>query len=163
MTLKPFITLHALFSFILAIGLYSCGGDTERPEDVIKITTQESMVPPNEAALELNNPAIFLGSDFGSFLRSLYGIGDFERMLAFTANEVRSKYGDTQLLASYRELDLRMEMRLLSITQTDSLLFMNYECIDKATKTVRRLPIIIENDSVKVFPLRLEDGTMFEE
>jgi hypothetical protein len=162
MTLKPFSTIHVVFSFILAIGLYSCGGGTEQQEDVVEITTQESMGQPNEEALELSNPAIFLGSDFGSFLRSLYGIGDFTQMVQFTANEIRTKYGDEQLGKYYRHLDFRMEMRLLSITKTDSLLFMNYECIDKATKTVRRLPIIIENDSVKVFPLRIDERTVFE-
>jgi hypothetical protein len=115
----------------------------------------------SEALLDFSNPAVFLGTDFGNFIRSLYGIGDFEQMLQFTSSETIERFGKDQLRNHYQELDLRMEMRLLSTTSEDSLILLHYECFDKATKTVRRLPLIVENDSVKIHLEQLIEGTLF--
>jgi hypothetical protein len=108
-----------------------------------------------------SNPTVFMGTDFGNFMRTLYGIGDVDRMIAFTSSDAIKRFGSDALRDHYQQLDLRMEMKLLSATHEDHITLLHYECIDKATKIVRRLPVIIENDSVKVHIHQLDRKSLF--
>lgn len=151
---------------VVSLGILSIlFGCVEEPKKTVEPVKQKESIKSktfSNDGFDMSNPSVFLGSDFGNFIRSLYGIGDFERMLKFTAAATINRYGKESLLQYYQKLDMRMEMKLLNVTDEDSLFVMHYECIDKATKVIRRLPVVVENDTVKLKPSRIEEGTLFQ-
>jgi len=157
--IKKFFPL--LYAAVIALACIGCKTDSNRSTRDALPSTKNADKDNSEVTLDFSNPAVFMGTDFGNFIRALYGIGDFEQMLQFTSSATIERFGKEQLRNHYQSLDLRMEMRLLSATSEDSLILLHYECIDKATKTVRRLPLIIENDSVKIHLQQLIKGTLF--
>jgi hypothetical protein len=157
--------LHFLGISMLYTCLFSCSdpnGKVEEPSNPASaISTNDELTTIQEKS-DMTNPAIMLGSDLGSIMRSFYGIGDFDRMLQFTSTETIERFGRDSLKSWYRNLDLRMEMKLLSVTQEPPYQILHYECIDKATKIIRRLPVIIENDTARVAPPFPDKATLFE-
>lgn len=150
---------------VLYTCLFSCSnpnGTAEEPSNSVNALSTNDELTTIQERSDMTNPAIMLGSDLGSIMRSFYGIGDFDRMLQFTSSETIERYGRDSLKSWYRNLDLRMEMKLLSITQEPPYQILHYECIDKATKIIRRLPVIIENDTARVAPPFPNKGTVFE-
>lgn len=157
--------LHFLGISVLYTCLFGCsdpnGTVEESSNSASALSTNDELTTIQERG-DMTNPAIMLGSDLGTIMRSFYGIGDFDRMLQFTSAETIERYGRDSLKSWYRNLDLRMEMKLLSVTQEPPYQILHYECIDKATKIIRRLPVIIENDTARVAPPYPDNATLFE-
>lgn len=157
--------LHFLGISVMYTCLFSCsdpnGTVEESSNSASALSTNDERTTIQERG-DMTNPAIMLGSDLGTIMRSFYGIGDFDRMLQFTSAETIERYGRDSLKSWYRNLDLRMEMKLLSVTQEPPYQILHYECIDKATKIIRRLPVIIENDTARVAPPYPDNATLFE-
>ncbi len=159
MKVEPKVLLILICSMLSFI---SCQEQIENNTTTVyseKISVNEEHV--DSQKLDFSNPAVFIGTDFGNFIRALYGIGDFDQMIAFTSSSAIKRFGKDVLREYYRELDMRLEMKLLSTTKEDSLIILHYECIDKATRVVRRLPVIVENDSVKVHINQLKRKSLF--
>lgn len=157
--------LHFLGISVLYTCLFSCSnpnGTVEEPSNSASALSTNDELTTIQEKSDMTNPAIMLGSDLGSIMRSFYGIGDFDRMLQFTSAETIERFGRDSLKSWYRNLDLRMEMKLLSVTQEPPYQILHYECIDKATKIIRRLPVIIENDTARVAPPFPSEGTIFQ-
>ena len=56
-----------------------------------------------------------------------------------------------------------MAISLKSVTEEkDGLLIMLYETIEKATKVMRRLPVVIEEDTARIRPSNSKGGSLFE-
>lgn len=111
----------------------------------------------------MTNPAIMMGSDLGSLIRKAYQVGDYDLMLQFTSQETIDKFGRDSLRKWYSNLDMGMDISLKSVTEEkDGLLIMHYETIEKATKVMRRLPVVIEGDTAKIRPSNSNGGSLFE-
>lgn len=112
---------------------------------------------------DMRNPAIMMGSDLGSFIRKAYQVGDYDLMVQFTSQETIDKFGRDSLKNWYRDLDMGMYISLQSVTEEkNGLIIMHYETIEKATKVMRRLPVVIEEDTARIAPPFPNKGTVFE-
>jgi hypothetical protein len=156
---NSFLLFYCVFSFSV---LVSCGDSSELKNNSIDTLLTEKIQVEEDSADDMSDPALMLGSNIGSLMRSYYSIGDFDQMLVFTSAMTIEKFGRDSLKMYYRNLDLRMEMKLLSITEEPPFQILHYECIDKATKIIRRLPVVIENDTARVAPPFPNKGTLFE-
>lgn len=101
--------------------------------------------------VKLNDPAVFAGSDFGTYFSTLYRLGKFDEMIAFTSSESIKQYGREKVLDFYKnDLKLGYDMKLTSKTVSGDTTTLNYDANIIATKRVIRIDVVVENDTCKV-------------
>jgi hypothetical protein len=153
---------------VFAIFLSSC--ENERTPNSLskKKKQQEVVVPVKETqdeeteTFDMTNPALMMGTNIGSLFKTYYKVGDFNKMITYTASSTIEKYGRDKLLSIYRSLNLGFDMKLKNMTTEGSEKILHYEVVINATKMVKRLHIVIENDTARIVPQHLERGEIFE-
>lgn len=105
---------------------------------------------------DMSNPGMFAGTDFGRFFQRLYINQDYDRMLNYTSRQSREKYGDMQLLDYYRSMDFAFPLRLKSKAIQGDTIWLNYVTTIGATRTVVRMPVVVEHDTVRIIILSVE-------
>jgi len=70
-------------------------------------------------------------------------------MLKFTSSGSIKKYGTVNIRKMYETMEFAYTIKLKSKTGTDTVV-LNYEAIIYATKNMIRIPVVIENDTVKI-------------
>jgi hypothetical protein len=131
------------------------------PQDIPTETTSDEEEN-NGEKFDMTNPALMMGSDLGTIFKTYYKIGDFKKMVQYTSKATIEKYGSDSLEKIYRKLNLGFDMKLKSITTEEETKILHYECQTFATKSIRRMHVIIENDTARIIPLHLEKGDVFE-
>jgi len=108
--------------------------------------------------LKMDNPSVFLGTDFITFFQTLYAFGDFEKMLYFTSLESIKKHGLKKVIKHYNNMEFKYKMKLINFKFVDGKYIMSYETEIFATKGIKRFTVVVENDSCKiVLPDNLND------
>lgn len=103
-----------------------------------------------QSPVNLTNPLIVAGSDFGRVLQQLYKQGHFEIMLQLTANGSRKQFNDSVILAKYSSIDFAYEIKLRSANIERDTFTLNYSAKINATETIVRMKIVVEHDSTRI-------------
>lgn len=159
---KTFSIISVLSIFYGVIACTESTTEDNSDKEHIENKRIENSSKETQVKLQFENPAIIMGSDLGSLIRKAYQTGDFDLMIAFTASEIIRNTGEKKLLECYQNLDMGQKIKLKSITQANDTLIMNYEADFQATKVVRRLRVIIENDTAKIAPKKPCSGSLYE-
>jgi len=162
-----FITLA---SFLLSAILFAaCESDNSSISIPKKKSKQnETENTQNEAkdekveTFDMTNPAFMMGTNIGSIFKTYYKVGDFNKMITYTASSTIKKYGREKLRSIYRNLDLGFDMKFKNMTTEGNEKILHYEVVINATKMVKRLHVIIENDTARIVPQHLDRGEIFE-
>ena len=136
---------------ILMISFVSCE-NKERPVKTaisIPIVPIEQTVKDEPRIKEFANPVLILGSSFGNYFQMMYKQGKFDDMLKFTSSGSIAKYGKKNIRKMYETMEFAYTMKLKSKTGTDTTV-LNYEAGIYATKHMIRIPVVVENDTVKI-------------
>ena len=106
-----------------------------------------------------SNPAIIYGSNFGVYFQALYKIGDFETMLKFTSKESIDKHGEDRLFEFYQVMKFGFDIKPNAMKEIgDSTYILSFKTVNVATRNIRRMKVVVENDSCKVvLPSNLKD------
>ena len=138
---------------ILAIALSSCGNkENSAKENIVTIFAGKSEpIVKTESDKQYANPVFFggTGTSFGNYFQALYKIGRFDDMLKLTSSGSISKYGKANILKMYENMEFAYTIKLKSKTGTDTIV-LNYEAGIYATKSMVRIPVVIENDTAKI-------------
>jgi len=110
----------------------------------------------------MSDPAFMMGTSLGILFKTYYKVGDFSKMLTYTSRSTIEKYGAEKLRYMYRSLDLGYDMKLTNMTTEGKEKILHYEIAINATKKVKRLHVVIENDTARIVPQHLERGEIFE-
>ncbi|MFN5911971.1 MAG: hypothetical protein ACK45H_11590 [Bacteroidota bacterium] len=102
------------------------------------------------------------GTDIGTLFKTYYKVGDFASMLRYTDKGTVQRYGKDSLMKIYRKLDLGFDMRLKNMTVEGNEKILHYETQIQATKEVKRLHVVIEDDTARIIPENLRSGDIFE-
>jgi hypothetical protein len=105
-----------------------------------------------EEMLDLSNPSVFMGSDFGNFFKTLYAQGKFDEMIKYTSKTSIDKFGKDEVLDFYKN-DLKFGYEIgkpHSQTLSGDTIILNYNANIIATKRVVRINVVVENDSCKI-------------
>ncbi len=147
MKTKSFI----LITSVLAIALSSCKNKENHIEtSIIKTVVKNGPVTNTDLEIkQYSNPVLVYGSSFGNYFQALYKIGKFDDMLKFTSSGSIKKYGTVNIRKMYETMEFAYTIKLKSKTGTDTVV-LNYEAIIYATKNMIRIPVVIENDTVKI-------------
>ncbi len=119
----------------------------------VEVSTAPAVVVKNqvEDKIDLSDPAVFAGSDFGSYFTTLYRVGKFDEMLAFTSKRSIDEHGKDAILDFYKnDVKLGYDIKLTSKTVHGDTTTLNYDANIIATKRVIRIDVVVENDSCKV-------------
>lgn len=100
--------------------------------------------------IDYSNPALIMGTSFGKFFSTLYKIGDFNKMLSFTATVSRNIFKDNEILKQYKSMEFGYSLKLVSIQKENQESIMNYSSKIYGTTCIIRFKVLIENDSVKI-------------
>jgi hypothetical protein len=114
------------------------------------------------AAQELSNPVLMMGTDIGTLFSTYYKVGDFRSMIRYTDKKTVEALGADSLMTVYRKLNLGYDIKLKSLTSEGNEKILHYESSTFATKGVRRLHVVIEDDTARIVPQHLESGDIFE-
>lgn len=158
-----------MYRFILIIAVFtytsSCQQNNKNKVDIKKteeLSYEEEKNASEENIPTLSNPALILGTDLGTLFKTYYNVGDFNAMLRYTDKSTLDHYGRDSLIKIYRKLNLGFEMRLRNITSEKNEKILHYEIMTYATKSVKRLHVVIENDTARIVPQNLQTGEIFE-
>jgi hypothetical protein len=150
-----------ILSFVSLI--YSCRNEESSqkiPEELISETPPKTEIKPGKA--DLSNPVLMYGTDIGTLFKTYYKVGDFASMLRYTDKGTVQRYGKDSLMKIYRKLDLGFDMRLKNMTVEGNEKILHYETQIQATKEVKRLHVVIEDDTARIIPENLRSGDIFE-
>ncbi len=111
---------------------------------------------------DMSNPVLMVGADIGTLFKTYYKVGDYEKMVQYTNSATIDKFGRDSLLKMYRKLNLGFDIKLKSLTTEGNKKILHYESQTFATKAIRRLHVVIENDTARIVPQHLEKGDIFE-
>ncbi len=143
--------MKSLFLFIATLFvLTSCDGVNVGPGPGPLVTLEDENV--EEEKLDLSNPSVFMGSDFGNFFKILYAQGKFDEMIKFTSKTSIDKFGKDKVLDFYKN-DLKFGYEIgkpHSQTVSGDTITLNYNANIIATKRIVRINVIVENDSCKI-------------
>lgn len=105
---------------------------------------------------DLSSPCMFAGTDFGRFFQRLHINQDYNLMLTFTSQKSRDKFGDEELLEYYQKINFAFPLKLKSkLTQGDTI-WLNYITSIQATQRVVVMPVVVEQDTVRVLILSIQ-------
>ena len=160
---------HLITSLFIVPILGSCTNDNStepkgqkakensKPQSIEKENVEEQT-----ENFDMSNPAFMMGTNLGNLFKTYYKVGDYSKMLTYTSSSTIKKYGKKKLLNIYRNLDLGYTMKLTNMTTEGNEKILHYEIVMNATKQVKRLHVVIENDTARVVPQHLERGEVFE-
>jgi hypothetical protein len=146
---------NTIFALIFSLILVSCGQKSVDTADaVVKTDVETKSVDPK---ISYNNPFVFVGSDFGSFINVLYRQGKFDEMVKWTSISSVEKFGKEDIKTFYKNLSFGFELGRVKSDTEDGVL--NYpDATIKATRTTIRIAYTIENDSCKLVLNDLTSG-----
>lgn len=113
---------------------------------------EEKTLPPNgfsleeKSLIELNNPAIFMGSTFGEFFQILHRTGKYDEMLVYTSKQTKEKYKKKDLISFYQNMNFSYPLKLKAYK--DYTLY--YQTNTDATARTIQMLVSIENDTCKM-------------
>lgn len=144
-------TKSIVLIFATAIALSSCGNKKSylSKANPIEVTVVKIEPVINLSTKEFSNPVFIYGSSFGNYFQALYKVGKFDKMLKFTSSGSIMKYGKENIRKMYETMDFAYTIKLKSKFGTDTIT-LNYEAGIYATKHMVRIPVVIENDTVKI-------------
>ena len=167
--MRKFNFFQLPFILVFTVLLSSCENDrTLNTSSKNNTKQQESVTPVKETqneeteTFDMTNPALMMGTNIGSIFKTYYKVGDFNKMITYTASSTIKKYGRDKLLSIYRSLDLGFDMKFKNMTTEGNEKILHYEVVINATKQVKRLHVVIENDTARIIPQHLENRNIFE-
>jgi hypothetical protein len=148
----------------IIFSVFSCG--TENPEVATTNLAEHTNVPDTEndpqEKTDMSNPVLIYGSNIGTLFKTYYKVGDFNSMIRYTDKATIERYGRDSLMKIYRKLNLGYDIQLKSMTSEGNVKILHYESSTFATKGVRRLHVVIEDDTARIVPQNLQSGDIFE-
>lgn len=130
----------------LVIGLVSCSDHEQKEmkeQTVVPVVSQEQP--------KLNNPCLYHGGDYVSFLRQLFLQVNYSELINQLSQEDREAYSDDDLVMMINQLELSPIIQLKSFKKENANTYlMNYNSQIMATNKVRRFRVVVENDSCRL-------------
>ena len=146
--------------------LISCNYSNKQSKQVNN--KNESAQPKNQKdlikkKLDMTNPALLpTGRDIGRTFNTYYRTGQVELMLQLLSQEVIESYQEEELEKFLSNLEFGYDMTFNSMKNDENSYILNYTCIIEATKVVKQLDVVIENDSAKIKPFDISKGLIFK-
>ena len=145
--------MKKIFYILLIASFASCDSVNVSKDKETNSKNQVSADVESDVLTPYKNPFFIYGSDFGNFFQTMYKLGNYDQMIAFTSKESVDKFGKDVTLDFYKnKLDFGYDIGKypLSNNVSGNVVTINYEANIMATKKIIRLNVVVENDSCKI-------------
>lgn len=145
--------MKKIFYILLIASFASCDSVNVSKDKETYSKNQVSADVESDVLTPYKNPFFIYGSDFGNFFQTMYKLGNYDQMIAFTSKESVDKFGKDVILDFYKnKLDFGYDIGKypLSNNVSGNVVTINYEANIMATKKIIRLNVVVENDSCKI-------------
>ena len=114
------------------------------------------------AEASMANPVLMeYGSDIGTMFNTYYRVGSIDKMIPLLDKQTKQHYSMSELQKSLSKLDLGFELKLTGMKDSSDCKILSYSCQIDATKVIKRLVVVIENDTARIVPSNLKNGKIF--
>ena len=134
-------------SFILI--LISCTNKNviENKQKNKKEIKQEELIE----GFDLSKPALYMGTSFGEYIQGLYILGEFDKIISLISSKDKREFTNEELKELLVKNNFSYKIKLKRVEPIDSNAYiLHYTSSEFATKNVKRLNLVLENDSLKV-------------
>ena len=146
----------------LIVFVCSCGDNNVKKLEEKQTSESDSTKEAVTENADMSNPVLIYGTNIGSLFKTYYKVGDFNAMIRYTDKATIERYGRDSLMKIYRKLNLGYDIKLKNMTSEGDRKILHYESNTFATKGIRRLHVVIENDTARIVPQNLRAGDIFE-
>ena len=106
-----------------------------------------------------SNPILIYGSNFGEVFQQLYLTGNYDLMLNLTSHGNRQFYGDSAILAYYKQMQFAYPIKLVSHKRDGNKYQLLYKTYLNATVHKIIMDIIVEHDTARlVLPSKFNES-----
>lgn len=137
--MKNIITIVAILIFT------SC---SNKPSE--STGTTSVAVSKMEVKSEFSNPSFMNGSTFGEFFLSTIRTQNIDLAVKFTSSGSIEKFGLDKIREKYETYNFNYKLSLKSIKQNADTFFLLYTTNEYATGKLKRMTVVLENDSCKL-------------
>lgn len=124
-----------------------------------KTTLQQDTI---STTTRMDNPIFMHGASIGNLFNAYYKIGAYEELVSLTDSSTVNRYGRTKLQRLYNKLNYGYPMKLLNRSMEGNKQVLHYEVSIQATTIIKRLHVVIEQDTARIVPSNLERGELFQ-
>ncbi|MFA7272526.1 MAG: hypothetical protein WC044_01580 [Crocinitomicaceae bacterium] len=133
--------------------LFGCSDSKKESVAIAKETRDE--------VLMLDNPSLFMGSNFAEFIQMNHKLGNYQIMLQFTFKETRERFTAPELIDFFKNMQFSYPLHLISKNEENGLITLFYRTTIDATERTIQLNVKVENDTCKLVLDVLNPGEPF--
>lgn len=85
-----------------------------------------------------------------------------EKLITYTDQHTIAEFGIDKLSKFYKNLDYGYDMELSGLRQEGNFKLLTYTCSINATKIIKQLRVVLEDDTAKIVPSHPKLGLIFE-
>ena len=155
-------TLKLISTLFLLTFIISCSSKNNiKDSEFQSMKKDTTVIEVDESIVSMKDPAIFGGSDFGNFFKMLRTTGNFKEMLKYTSQESLNKFGEKNVLKFYQKINFCYNIKLVSKTKENNIIYLNYKTDVYGTKKNMSMPITIENYTFRIVLINLKEQKFF--
>jgi hypothetical protein len=130
----------------------------EKPSNTSKISDDSK--PSQEEIVSkkiMNIPVLMSGTNIGKLFKAYYRTSQVEQLITLTDRQTIKEFGKDKLSKLYKNLDYGYDMELSGLRQDGDSKLLTYSCIINATKVIKQLSVVIEDDTNVNVDIDIED------
>jgi hypothetical protein len=109
------------------------------------------------------NPVLMdYGADIGTIFSTYYKVGSIEKMIPFLDKKTKQAYSLIELKKALSKLQLGYDIKLTGMKDSADVKLLSYSCQINATTIIKRLLVVVENDTARIVPSNLNKGNIFQ-
>ncbi|MDP4798314.1 MAG: hypothetical protein NWR50_05555 [Crocinitomicaceae bacterium] len=150
--------------FKIALLLFILTACNQQIKDKSSNTSDDSK-PQQEEVLRkasMSNPVLMSGTNIGKLFNAYYRTGQVEQLLIYSDKHTIEEFGIDKLSKFYKNLDYGYDMELSGLRQEGNFKLLTYTCRINATKVIKQLRVVIEDDTARIVPFNPELDLIFE-
>lgn len=144
--------MKTLFTLTCTFYLLVTSSCSEKPKSVEnkKISEEKKNEQP---VLQWNNPNVFAGSNFGEFYQVLYKQNLTDELIKYTFFENSTESSKNAILEQIKKNMIATKLKLIKTDKLDSNHYlMHYQTNIMATSKMKRMKVVVINDTVRLDP-----------
>ncbi len=154
----PFMKI--LVASFISIALLSCGEQQKENNSTGSVPLQDSTTIEAPLREDYSDALVMNGNGIVGMFRDFSVNKQWNEMMRFTSGTIVARYGEEKVRSFYAGLDLTQPLIFESVRDEGEVKVLNYRVTGKADE-FRKLRVVEENDTVRVWPFDFEKGLFF--
>ena len=149
----------------ISILICACSSRNEQPESDARVSKKQEnfeVLDSDSVGKHFTNPVMIMGTDIGRLFNAYYRTGQTEKLMPFLNQETKLAFPPRELQIRLAQLDYGYEMKLSGMQKYEDGYILSYKCQIQATTVIKKLKVVVEDDTCRIMPYNLERGQIFQ-